>query len=324
MSGLQLDFFNKLSALVGSKILLAKQISEILPTSLKTAGRKIAGTTELTMVELHKLAAFFHISLDEHFGFIKNQYTFEFAALGNHNLTLLNFLNPIYADLSMLRAVPNVEIWYASQELPFFYYLKYPNLSYFKLYSLLLGNRRDTPDDLKSLANFQRSFSNEALKMIPLINQYYLNTKRYEIWNLNVLTNTLNQLKYYFLSGQLGDKASVMLILSEFKQMIADIHDMATDHSSNATMNLYHNEIIHTNNAITVKNPYQPVVYVTFNNPNYFKIVDPAFVQYTYEWLDVLLYKATPLTNGSEKDIKYFFRSLNESIDRILSKIEAE
>ncbi len=305
----QSDFVNKLQ--------------DLLCLSQASVYKKIRGEVPINIDELLCLRKEFKFSLDELMGILENHILIEFGTTISNEFSVENFIIPISSDLSTLSRIPNAQLYYTSQELPFFYYLKFEKLGLFKLYSLLLNNKGSFKEGIFDFEKEILNTKQELKDQLDTIYSNYCGLRRTEIWNINILTNTLNQIKYYFEAGFIKSRTFALELLDEFVEMMNYIEKDLDQQSKSEgdRFQLYFNEMLHTNNTILIINPIQSVIYSTFNNPQYFKITDPKMVDFTLHWIQNVIQKSNQLTNSSEKGRKSLFRKLNLIIDETKNQV---
>ncbi|MEO6190070.1 MAG: hypothetical protein ABIO44_06625 [Saprospiraceae bacterium] len=308
---------------------LLDEIGKIL--NLQSASiYKIHGPSSLSLEEAEILCRHFRISLDEILGIGDDKIYFDFPALYGSVANESDYLEPVKLDLEMIYRLDPL-IYYATKELPIFYYLSSPNLVAFKFY--VFNNfiwKAKSNDMLKFNANHYLDNS-EFRKLVDNVLELYSTLNSIEIWNTSVLDNTFNQLKYFLDAGLMEDSKQAIAICDDLDKLIDKIAEMIKSKNKSVlkkskkdvgTFNLYNNEIAHTNNVIFVKSETRDAVYSTYDSPNFMRSISPALCEYTDKWFQKIILNSVPITNGNLKDQSYFIHKLKEKLKRTRNSIQ--
>jgi len=109
-------------------------LSKFLGIGKDAVYRRMRGDTLLTPDEMAKLALHFNISLDALAFENSNTVFFSYNLFTDIINNPSDYLRSIHRDLEELNKLENVKIYYASAEIPLFYYCAFPELIAFKLY----------------------------------------------------------------------------------------------------------------------------------------------------------------------------------------------
>jgi len=111
-----------------------------------------------------------------------------------------------------------------------------------------------------------------------------------ELWNLNLLDNTLNQIEYYLESGSIAQASDALLLCDKMIALLAHLKQMteegkkfpvgAKTMEGRKFFHLFHNEMVDTNNTIIVETPRGKAIYSTFGNPNLLQTTDQRVTTY--------------------------------------------
>ena len=153
-----------------------------------------------------------------------------------------------------------------------------------------------------------------------------------EMWSLNIVDNTLNQIEYHFHTNSFKERKDALGLCDKLLKLAHKLEVMAQQgskvdtHSAHgnggSNFTLYHNEIIYTNNTIMVDSPHFKSVYTTFGNPNFLKSSDLRLFNYTQKWFNDVIAKSTQISLHGEKNRKWFFDRLYRRIETVKQRIE--
>ena len=79
---------------------------------------------------------------------------------------------------------------------------------------------------------------------------------------------------------------------------------------------LFHNEMVDTNNTIIVETPRGKAIYSTFGNPNLLQTTDQRVTTYIDGWFDGIMAKSQPISNHAEKARNKYFNRLIRKVER--------
>ncbi|MEP7196988.1 MAG: helix-turn-helix transcriptional regulator [Saprospiraceae bacterium] len=310
---------------------LLDEISKVLHIHRSSVYKKINGETSISIEEAEILCRHFRISLDEILGLVDDKIYFDFPALYGSVSNEFEFLEPIKKDLEKLYRL-NPTIYYATKELPLFYYFSSPRLVAFKFHVFYnFVWRKDNHSWLKFDYNKYESDA-EFKSLVYEIQELYSTMNSVELWNASVLDNTLNQIKYFLDSGLMIDSQESLLICDDIIKLVDRIELAIKNQNKNSfrkstigtgSFALYNNEIAHTNNVIFVNSKTRDAVYCTYDNPNFMRSISTTLCEYTSNWFKRLINNATPVTGGSLKDQNQFINRLREKIIRTRNTIES-
>ena len=84
---------------------------------------------------------------------------------------------------------------------------------------------------------------------------------------------------------------------------------------------LFHNEMIDTNNTIIVSSDKGKAIYSTYGNPNFLKVTDQRVAEYIDQWFDRILAQSQ-LINTYEKARNQYFKRLLQKVERTKKRLE--
>jgi hypothetical protein len=145
-----------------------------------------------------------------------------------------------------------------------------------------------------------------------------------EIWNVNMLDVTLNQIQHCYQSGHFKDTLQVHHLFNLLKQLSLKLEDLATDshktHTtdgpSSAKLTVWYNELIHNNALILAQaSPTHHLVFSVFDSPNFMYSTDIGIYQKSILFLNKLKKIANPISGIGNEQIRHlFFQRFNQKI----------
>lgn len=305
-------------------------LAELLSVGKDGIYRRIRSDTLLSPDEIFFLAKHFNISLDEIVFDQSNKLIFSYNLFTNKIKSFDDYLIQIHQQTTAVGRLPDVLIYYASQELaPFFYYFV-PELAKFKLYVYGL-----TAWDLDFLKNQKFNFdlippSTENL-MGELVKLYSdLNTK--DLWTQGMLDNTLNQIEYVMLIDRFDNPQDALLLCDRLLELLAHLKKMAeaggkfamnaSPDSYRGSFDLYYNELVNTGNTILAVTGAGKFLYTTFINPNFLLTSDPKLCDKIEEWFKKTISRSTSISRHSGKSRNLFFNRLEKKVSSTKNRIQ--
>lgn len=291
--------------------------------------RRLRCETMLTPEEMSILAQKYNISLDSYIFGKTDALFFTFNPFIRTVKNIEDYLEGIHQDVTMLNRLPQVHIYNAWAEIPFFFYMFFPRLFSFKMY--VYGRTIWQIDYLQT-----RPFDFDVIP-VPVIQKSEEILKLYcalpttELWSLNIMDNTLNQIEYHTNSRSFKNPKDALDLCQDMLQLANHMETMAhhskkfplgakPETSSGSAFTMYHNEMIYTNNTIFVTSTAGRAIYTTYGNPNFLKTTDERMCDYTAEWFSSVLSKS--LIMHSERGRKYYFDRVRRRIDIVRTRIE--
>jgi hypothetical protein len=291
--------------------------------------RRMRGDSTLSSDEIALLAKTFNVSLDKFIFDSTDSVVFTFNPFSQKVRSFEDYLKTIDEDLTVLIRLPEIEIKDAWTEIPFFYYIYFPELFCFKFY--VWGRTIWNFDYLQS-----RKFTLDIIP-IPVIQQAEKILEKYrkipstQLWSLSIMDNTLTQIEYHVNSGSFQNPEDALLLCNRVLQLAEHMERMAIfgkkvtvgakEEMAGAELILYHNEMLSTNNTIFVKSKVGRSVYTTISNPNFLRTSDDQMCNYTEEWFKNVIDKSRIMSKSGEAGRRFFFDRLKKRIEVVRKRI---
>lgn len=309
-----------------------EELSGLLAVGKDAIYRRLRGDTLLAPDEMVQLAQQYHISLD---ALVYGKTDTVFCSYNAFSKKINNFqayLESIYNIMAQVKGLPNATIYYTSMEIPVFHYMYYPELICFKQYVWSL-----TTWNFEHLSNQKFHFdlvSYPSLKMTEDIIRVYNQLSSKELWSLNVIDNTLNQIEYIAATSRFADPEDALLLCDKLTELVQHLRQMAahgqkfspnsSPHSKSGAFDLYHNELYSTNNTILVKADTLNMLFTTYCNPNYLASTDERLCEFSTSWMEFIISKSDAISYHSEKSRNWFFNRLERKIKGTRNRVEMD
>lgn len=309
---------------------MVDEIAELLEISNDSAYRRIRGEKSLSLHEVQKLAARFHISLDDLIGNPSNSVTFRTNFLEEVNFTFVDWMKDVLHFARETSKVADAEVIFILNELNIYHVVEVPEVCAFKLFFWSKSNL-DFPGhrDLKFSVNH---LDNEALRLVDEISRHYVKIKTIEFTTGESLNSILKQILFYSEAGYFQSQEDAIILCDKLHELVDHQKRQAEmgfkfsikadhPHGERGNFQLYHNDIILADNTILVKAGDTRATYLTNNAINLIVSYDREYFNYNYAWGRNLLAKSVPISGTAEKERNRFFRTLHEKIDSVKARL---
>ena len=310
------------------------ELAELLSISKGAIYKRINGTTAISLADLAILIEKYNISFDKLVNPNRKDIKFQFPQLERKIISFFEYTYTFKAAVDNFASLPNPQIYYATNELPFFYYFLDKNLTYFKfyIYAKTVWNLDSYKDRNLRLSQFSEQHGvmdvlNESLK------KYYNELPNVEFWNENVLNNTLNQITYFLTTGHFELPEEAFVLCDKLTEIMHHVEKMAEHgkkfmpgqavRDNSPEFSMYYNEISHTNNMLLIVNSLQSAIFTAYDNPNYIISTDESLIEYTLNWFKSIQKSSLPISRDATKTRKEMFAKIHKRIDATRSEIES-
>ncbi len=328
---IQEDLLNHIRDRLGDQENWVDLIAETLSLSKPAVYKRLNGTTSLSIQDLAILMKRFDLSFDALIHTDKLTVDFHLPTSGDTVKNFIEFLDPIKQFVLSLSSLTDLSIWHATSELHLFYYFLDKDLTNFKmfLHAKTLWNLEGYEHQKFSMNDFPGSHiiaeeTDEILK-------HYFKAPNIELWNENIMTNTLNQIKYFLISGYFKNPEEALVLCEKMRSLVRHLCKMA-EHgkkfypgenisSSAGNYELYHNEVSYTNNIMLINSPKHAQVFTTYNNPNFMLSSNEKLISYTKTWFDRVRKLSQPVSLNAHQSRMLLFNQIEKKIDLAVMEI---
>ncbi|MEM9823166.1 MAG: helix-turn-helix transcriptional regulator [Bacteroidota bacterium] len=308
-------------------------LSEMLGTGKDAVYRRLRGDTLLTPDEMQLLAQQFNISLDALVFDQSDKVFFSYSFFERPVDNFRTFLDGIFRYFAQATQQKNARVYYASAEIPFFYYCFFPELIAFKLY--VWGRAvwgfdylRNRPFDFEILPYSDLQLAEQCLL-------HYRELPSTEHWSMNMVDFTLSQIEYHVISGAFKQVEDALLLCDRLLELTQHLQVMAEhgrkfmihrppETAPENTFELFHNEMVYSNNTILVASDQGKMLFTTYGNPNFLRSTDQKICDHTQDWFVQMGSKSECISQQSEKTRAWFFNVLKRRIEQARSRISLQ
>ena len=315
-----LSRFNKTSEAV-------LELTELFSLHPNGVYKRIRNESNLTPDEIEKIMLRYKISLDAYIFQNSDSVLFQFNPFIKTIKTFDDYMNELYNAVKPLSELKGLTLHSASSDLPMFYFLASPELFAFKMFVWArsvwnLENIRKEKFSFKLISPSTQEKAREIWEM-------YKAQDKVEMWSLNVLDSTLNQIEYYISIYAFKNKTDALILCEALTDLVLNLETMVAQGKKTKVKNgvknsfkLYHNEITSTNNTILIESETNKMVYCNFVSPDFLRTTDARIIEYTQNSFDIIISKSVLITSQGEKGMQYFFESLFAKIEYLKQRLK--
>jgi hypothetical protein len=329
----QIKFMAQLKSAMPSNISIVDELADLLNVSNDSAYRRMRGETSLTIDEIAIICKKFKISFDSFIQQEDSAYVnFKYNPMGVNNTGFQDYFTGMLADLEHVAKFEDKQIIFAAEDIPVFHHFAYPELTSFKMFywnKSIIG----APgfEDKK----FSLDAINYELKDIAKsILETYSHIPSIEIWSDDTVNSTFKQIEFYWDSGIFESKETALLICELVGKIINRIKlqaEMSTKIGLNGekigkenSYQLYQSDVMIGNNCVLVDVAGNKSTYLSYHTFNTILTSHPNFCEETDFWLKNLIKKSNLISGVAEKNRYRYFKKIEDTLAKIVAKIESE
>lgn len=301
---------------------VAERIAKILDIKIEGAYRRLRGDTPFSLPDALCLINELGISIDELVTNTK-QIHFKTYLLCTNPYQIEDYLKDILARFKKLDRVPQSNTTNVCEDLPFFRQFGYPNLTAFKLFYWQEAVLKNPAYDYKKYN--PNEVSKNLRNLANQVYNAYLKTESTEIWTVQTIVKTYQQIDYYLACGMFNNIEYLQAIYTDLEKLLDDLiadaavgFKLSADKKTQGKFSLYWSELSLDNNSIfleTNKPRYLALGSYSFNS---IQTLDHAMLEDYQYWLKSILNKSTKISGQSEKFRYQFYLKIKKSMDQLV------
>ena len=218
------------------------------------------------------------------------------------------------------------EMHYLCKDSTLWNFYLFPEMAAFKTFfwSKTINNQ---PSLSKKVFSFEEFPYSDCFALGQKILQEYNEIPCVELWNLESMHSTINQVAFYRDAGNFKSHRDFEEVIQSFQKMIDHVQLQAekgvkfmpgaSDLSYKAPIQFYINELILGNNTMVVSLDGKNLTMVTYSVFHYLFTKDPRFSSKVMTSFDTLLSRSTLISKTGEKDRNRFFNALREKVNAL-------
>ena len=328
-SELQQKLFTYLKETLPPHLSLVDELCDFLKLGTDSVYRRIRGEKPITLAELKKLCEHYHVSIDQLLNLQNESAFFDAPGINNAPEHFADYLKEILAKFKYFNTFKKTQIQYFCKDIPIWYFYLFPELGAFKTFFW-----SKTFHNLPELNNKKFSLKEYPFYECFLVGQQIVEEQNripsVELWNLESINSTINQILYYRDIGNFRSDDDYLAVIDSFQQTLDHLQLQAekgvkfmpgvTDLSYKAPIQFYLNDLIMGNNTMLLNLDDKKLSMITYGVFNYLFTHDPRFSAKITAMFDTLFNRSTLVSKTDEKARSRFFNTFRERVNVLRSK----
>lgn len=323
---LQQELFSYLKTQLPPHLSLVDELGDLLSLSPDSVYRRIRGEKPITLNELKRICEKYNLSIDQMLKLDNETVLFQAPGLVNKSTSFLEYMKEMRAQFQFFSSHKNKELHYLCKDAPFWYFYLFPHLAAFKTFfwSKTINNYPEFHNKKFSYSEFPFT---ECFNVGQEILRLHNDMVTVELWNLESINSTINQILYYKESEFFKSDEDMFLVIDSLHQLFNHLELQAekglkfmpgaSEVSYKATHQFYVNDLILGNNTILLLLEGQRVSMITYSVFNYLITRDVRFSEKSFETFNTLLSRSQLISGTGERDRFRFFNATREKINKL-------
>jgi len=320
---LQQQLFSFLKDSIPPHLSLVDELCDLLNLSHDSVYRRIRGEKPITLAELKIICEKYHISLDQLLQLENESVLFDAPGLNGMPAEFSDYMNAVLNQLKYFNSFTTRDMHYLCKDSTIWNFYLFPELAAFKTFfwSKTINNQAALSNKMFSFEEFPY---HDCFLLGQQVLKEYNQIPSVELWNLESMHSTLNQIAYYKDAGNFKSKYDLELVINSFINMVDHLQLQAekgvkfmpgdTELSYRASIQFFINELILGNNTMVINLDGKKISMVTYSVFHYLFTKDPRFSTKVMASFDTLLNRSTLVSKTGEKDRNRFFNNIREKI----------
>jgi len=322
-------FFQHIKNSLSPHLSMVDEIADILNISVDSAYRRIRAEKPISFEEIQKLSSHYKISLDQFLHLQTDSLIFTGKIVTDPENYFGPYLTNLLQNFIFLNSFEQRHLYFLTKDIPWIYHFQIDELSAFKIF-LWMKSILHYESMKGQKFSIKKTRFPEFMDLGRKISQQYSKIPTTEIWNLESINVTIQQIEYYrecdlFESDDdievIYDKLEVLLNHIERQAELGKKFDINTEPASNAAaFNLFYNELAIGDNTVLIDLGKMKVTFLNHSVIDFISTRDDRFSNQIYTSLKNLVNKSTQISVVSEKNRSHFFSKLRSNIQKHRSR----
>ncbi len=322
----QQELFLRLKQILPSHVSLAAELCDLLGLSNDSVYRRIRGEKPITIDELKKICEHYKLSLDQLIQLKSESVLFNAPGLNGNSNDFADYMKAMLAQFRYFNSFKEKEIFYLCKDAPIWYFYLFPELAAFKTFfwSKTINNQPELTGKKFSIEAFPYT---DCFKIGQQVLEEHNKINSVELWNLESIHSTINQIAYYRDAGIFESDEDLNLVILSFNQWLDHLELQAEkgckfmpgagDAGHRSTLQFYINELILGNNTMVIKLDNKELSMVTYSVFQYLFTDDIRFSAKVMTSFNTLLGRSALISKTGEKERIRFFNILRDKVNTL-------
>ena len=325
-TNLQHQLFRHLKESLPQHLSLTDELCDLLDLSADSVYRRIRGEKPITLLELKRICEHYQLSVDRLLQLQNESVIFQAPGLNGAAGGLADYLKGMLGQFQYFNSFKVRELQYLCKDIPFWYFYLFPEMGAFKTFFWTRNIHNDPELSHQQFSMKEYSYT-DCFTLGQKILLAYNEIPSVEIWNLESIHSTINQIAYYRDAGIFKSVEDLDAVINSFYRMIDHLELQAekgqkfvpgaSDISYRSNVQFYINELILGNNTILLHLDNKRLSIITHSVLNYLMTNDDRFAEKSFSTLNSLVTRSTLVSRTGEKDRNKFFNILREKVNTL-------
>ena len=323
---LQQELFRYLKESLPSHLSLVDELCHLLDLSADSVYRRIRGEKPIDLIELKRICEHYNVSIDQLLQLKNDSVLFQAPGIMNDATPFVDHIKGMLAQFKYFNSFKHGDIYYLCKDAPFWYFYLFPEMAAFKTFfwSKTINNEPALMDKSFSLEEYPFE---DCYAIGQQILEEHSRMNTIELWNLESIHSSINQVAYYRDAGIFRDKKDLVAVVDSFIQMLDHLQAQAakgvkfmpgaTDVAHRGPVQFYVNELILGNNTILLNLDDKKISMITYSVFSYLITRDERFAAKAFATFNTLLSRSTLVSKSGEKDRNRFFNTLRDKVNEL-------
>jgi len=323
---LQQQLFLQLKDNLPAHLSLVDELCDLLDLSADSVYRRIRGEKPITLKELKIICEHYHLSLDQLLQLKTESVLFDAPGMTYPAGEFSDYLKSMLKQFKYFNSFTEREMYYLCKDSTIWNFYLFPELASFKTFfwSKTINNQPGLNQKSYSYEEFPY---HECYILGQQILEEFNQIPCVELWNLESMQSTINQVAYYKDAGNFRTKKDFDLVVDTYLKMIDHLQLQAekgykflpgqSDIAGKAPIQFYINELILGNNTMVINLDQKSLTMVTYSVFHYLFTRDSRFSVKVMDSFNVLLSRSTLISRTGEKDRNRFFNILRDKVHNL-------
>lgn len=321
---LQQQLFNHLKENLPPHLSMVDELCDLLGLSADSVYRRIRGEKPITLNELKRICEHYHLSVDHLLQLQNSSVLFDAPGMNTAPGEFVDYMKGMVMQFKHFNSFQNREVHYLCKDSTIWNFYLFPAMAAFKTFfwSKTINNQPGLANKSFSLEEFPYT---DCYELGQQVIREYNTIPSVELWNLESLQSTINQVAYYQEAGLFKSLQDFEAVISSFQQLIDHLQLQAekgvkfmpgdNEVSYRAPIQYYVNELILGNNTMIITLDGKPLTMITYSVFHYLFTRDERFARKVATSFDSLISRSTLISKTGEKNRNRFFNVLRDKVN---------
>jgi uncharacterized protein YlxP (DUF503 family) len=299
-------------------------VSELLETGKDATYLRLNGKKELSFTELEKICHRFNISADEIMN-MKTKHNIEFSYRQvSDESSYIDHILQSSDTLHSIRSVSEKELLLTAEDIPFYHFLKYPELAIFRIYAWHSTQYRNNDPFSKF---YSSSENNGIISLYEKIYDDYIHIPSKEVWTLQTIDTTLRMLQYYYDSGH-TDRDTALHLAGQLMNLLDTLQQHASagcrQNEAKTPFALYHCHVDVENDFVMLRLHGKRSCFTKLFAINGVVMGNETICSETQQWIESLILKSILISGDvALKEQFQFFNTLKHKVQKLVKALKS-